>query len=202
MRKLKRGFTLVELMIVVAIIGVLAALAIYGVEKYLANSKSAEAKQHVGAISRGAHGAYEGTFAQSDVVTEGNLSSIEEHTLCGSAQPVPVAGVPQGKKYQPHTADGLDFDVGTANTGWKCLRFQITSPIHFQYHYNRNGVPTEVAPLNGARCNAPPCYEAAALSDFNGDGAIFGAVARTGKINPLTGALKAATQLYILQEAQ
>ena len=50
LRKVK-GFTLIELMIVVAIIGIMAAIAIPNFLNYMCKSKQTEAKQGLGAIA-------------------------------------------------------------------------------------------------------------------------------------------------------
>ena len=54
------GFTLIELMIVVAIVGILAVLAVYGVRKYVSNAKTAEARNSLGVIATDEAAAYAG----------------------------------------------------------------------------------------------------------------------------------------------
>lgn len=134
LRKIRssRAFTLVELMIVVAIIGLLAALAIYGVRRYMTNSKTAEARQAIGAISKGARAAYDGeVWADTDtaVLDAKGTSTAASHKLCPDGAPVPT-DVTKGEKYQSADSDWDD------DAGWSCLKFSISGPQYFRYAYD------------------------------------------------------------------
>jgi type IV pilus assembly protein PilA len=192
-----RGFTLVELMIVVAIIGVLAALAIYGVRRYLVSAKTSEAKNSVGAIARSAQAAYERETLDSQLLGDHGQSNAASHALCKSAANSVPAALPAGTKYQPSTAAGSDFDTGDAVTGWKCLRFSIEAPIYFRYSYRQGGGYVG-AGMQGAPDPGASGFEASAQGDLDSDGApsTF-TVAGTVSANHH---LKVATQVFVDNE--
>src|SRR5262249_22400982 len=131
----KRGFTLVELMIVVAIVGVLGALAYVGYQKFFLSSKTAEAKDKVGAIAQAGVTAYERESYNNEMLAAGAPSQTRMHMVCKSAPLVPAGGPPKNAKSQPSTKAGEDFNSGKPDEGWTCLKFQINQAIYYQYGY-------------------------------------------------------------------
>src|SRR6188768_2495481 len=101
-----RGFTLVELMIVVAIVGILAALAIYGVRKYMTNAKTAEARNGIGQMGKDAVTAYFKEGMAPTVLALGKSSGLMNQ-ICGNiAATVPAAKASiAAKKFQSSPND-------------------------------------------------------------------------------------------------
>lgn len=149
-QKKVKGFTLIELMIVVAIIGILAAVAIPAFMKYIRRSKTAEATMNIRKLFDSSVSYFNEEIAdRAGLIHPSQFPGTVGATVPAAAGDLCVGG--NSKKYNPVVG------AWSAAT-WQALNFAVDDPFLFRYGYDSAGV------------QALSTFTARANGDLNCDG--------------------------------
>jgi len=160
MKKLTKGFTLIELMIVVAIIGILAAIAIPNFVKYQLRSKFGEGTTNL-----------EGLRKAEEALRQGERKVTINNTLVPQYRPGQYWDLGGDNTAASPLPSVNSATVGTDKITWdatelqtaQALDWQVEGSTYFKYQVSIVNCADATFP------NAGTCYFAAAWADIDGD---------------------------------
>lgn len=151
----KSGFTLIELMIVVAILGILAAIAIPAFVTYVRRSKTAEASEQLKALFNGAS-----TYYSKERTTTNTLDSSHlVHCVVADDLNGQIA-TPNAEKQAPIAAALLP------TSSYMALGFRIDRAY---YKYLIDATATAASGCSNTPATAQNAYTFSAIGDLDGD---------------------------------
>jgi prepilin-type N-terminal cleavage/methylation domain-containing protein len=210
--KRQRGFTLIEIMIVVAILGILAAIAIPALTKYMRRAKTSEARIGLAKIFDATSAYFNEEHVERGQVAlisaGGGLAAAASHAcphLVGGSLTAIDAGITPdlatncndgpGARCVPGVAAGgsgyYDMTLWTNNGVWNSLNFQQEQGHFFHYDFLATNVVTQFGSCQ---------FTAQAFGDLDNDITVFSTYERSGAAD--VQGVNGAAGLYIDQEVE
>ncbi|WP_165677042.1 pilin [Metapseudomonas otitidis] len=140
--KAQKGFTLIELMIVVAIIGILAAIAIPAYQNYIARSEAASGLAAIAPLKTAVEDAYARGASTTDF-------TIEKLGSAATASPLGTIQIVTGEAFTAEGEGAIEFAFNKSGPKTINQSIRLTRGTDGNWTCtSSSGLPTELRPRN------------------------------------------------------